>query len=73
MQCVVQYDLIIHQMDVKTTYLHADIDCDIYLEQPAGFEIPGNKVCHLKKSLYGLKQSPINWNNVHTGINSISI
>ena len=64
MQCIVQYDLIIHQMDVKTAYLHADIDCDIYLEQPAGFEIPGNKVCHLKKSLYGLKQSSRNWNNV---------
>ena len=48
MQCVVQYDLIIHQMDVKTAYLRAYMDCDIYLEQPAGFEIPGNKVCHLK-------------------------
>ena len=51
-------------MDVKTAYLHADIDCDIYLEQLAGFETSGNKVCHLKKSLYGLKQSSRNWNNV---------
>ena len=30
MQYVVQYDLIIHQMDVKTAYLQADIGCDIY-------------------------------------------
>ena len=58
----------VHQMDVKTAYLNADIDCEIYVQQPEGF-IKTNKegeklVCKLNKSLYGLKQSGRNWNNV---------
>ena len=65
MQLSVQHDLFIHQLDVKTAYLNAPIDCNIYVKQPEGFEIPGdNKVCHLNKSLYGLKQSGRNWNNL---------
>ena len=50
-----------HQMDVKTAYLNADIDCVIFLEQPEGFVKRNSKgeklVCKLNKSLYGLKQS----------------
>ena len=38
MQMVVQYDLIVHQIDVTTPYLHAPIDCEIFVEQPEGFE-----------------------------------
>ena len=58
-------------MDVKTAYLNAPIDCDIYMEQPEGFKKVGKNgeklVCKLKKSLYGLKQSGRNWNNMlHT-------
>ncbi|KAL0399931.1 UNVERIFIED_CONTAM: Retrovirus-related Pol polyprotein from transposon TNT 1-94 [Sesamum radiatum] len=52
------------QMDVKTTFLHGDLDETIYMSQPDGFI--SNKhtdyVCLLKKSLYGLKQSPRQWN-----------
>ncbi len=55
-------------MDVKKAYLHAPIDCDIYVEQPEGFIIPGKDDEHfvykLKRSLYGLKQSGLNWNSV---------
>ena len=70
-QIAVQYDLIVHQMDVKTAYLNAPIDCEIYVEQPEGFEekcLPHEKlVCKLNKSLYGLKQSGRNWNSLlHT-------
>ena len=64
MQFTVQYDLIIHQMDVKTAYLNANIDCNIYLQQPKGFEQGENKVCHLNKSIYGLKQSGKLWNKL---------
>ena len=68
MQISVQYDLFIHQMDVKNAYLNADIDCEIFVEQPKGFERQGKGgerlVCKLKKSLYGLKQSGRNWNYV---------
>ncbi|RXN12697.1 Retrovirus-related Pol poly from transposon TNT 1-94 [Labeo rohita] len=61
MQLAAQYDLELHQMDVKTAYLHAPIDCEMYMEQPEGFEVKlktGEKlVCKLNKSLYGLKLS----------------
>ncbi|XP_061882014.1 pyruvate dehydrogenase E1 component subunit alpha, somatic form, mitochondrial-like isoform X2 [Entelurus aequoreus] len=42
MQKAAQEDLILHQMDVKTAYLHAPIDCEIYLEQPQGYEKNSN-------------------------------
>lgn len=68
MQMAAQYDLELHQMDVKTAYLHAPIDCEIYMEQPKGFEVKSNRgdklVCKLNKSLYGLKQSGRNWNKM---------
>ena len=57
------YDLEIHQMDVKTAFLNGDIDTDIYIEQPQGYQQNSNQVCKLKKGLYGLKQAPRLWNN----------
>ena len=62
-QIAAEYGLSISQMDVKTAFLNAPIDCDIYVQQPQGYEKPGGLVCKLKKSLYGLKQSGRNWNN----------
>jgi hypothetical protein len=71
LQRTVQNDMTVHQIDVKTAYLNAPIDREIYIEQPAGFEKLGNNgeklVCKLKRSLYGLKQSGRSWNNLlHT-------
>ncbi|HEV7735827.1 MAG TPA: reverse transcriptase domain-containing protein [Chlamydiales bacterium] len=53
----------IHQMDVKTAFLHGDLEEDIYMEQPAGMEEPGkeNWVALLNKSLYGLRQAGRRW------------
>jgi hypothetical protein len=61
----VQNDMLIHQMDVVTAFLNGNLKEEIYMEQPPGYLQPGreNLVCKLKKSLYGLKQSPRCWNN----------
>ena len=51
------------QFDVKTAFLYGDLDEDIRMRQPQGYEDENTSpVCHLKKSLYGLKQNPRQWN-----------
>jgi len=56
-------DFEIHQMDVKTAFLNGELEEDIYMDQPQGFVQDGKEhlVCKLKRSLYGLKQSPRAW------------
>jgi len=55
-------NLQIEQFDVKTAFLYGSLDEEVYMSQPEGFEIDRNRVCLLKRSLYGLKQSPRQWN-----------
>ena len=68
MQLALDFSLDLHQMDVKTAYLNAPIDCELYVEQPEGFikcsETGERLVCKLNKFLYGLKQSGRNWNQL---------
>jgi hypothetical protein len=56
-----QCDLEIKQLDVETAFLNADIKEDLYMVQPQGYET-GGMVCKLKKTLYGIKQAPHDWN-----------
>ena len=53
----------LEKLDVKTTFLHGDLEEEIYMKRPRGYEVKGkeNLVCRLKKSLYGLKKAPRQW------------
>jgi hypothetical protein len=49
-----------HQVDYTAAFAHAPMDEDVYVDMPRGFSEQG-KILKLKKSLYGLKQSPRNF------------
>jgi hypothetical protein len=63
MSLVASMGWILHQMDVKTTFLNGAIKEDVYIEKPQGFEVHSRDthICILKKSLYGIKQAPRAW------------
>ena len=63
MALVVHYDLELHQMDVKTTFLNGNLEENVYVAQPKGFVMEGKERmgCRLKKSIDGLKQISRQW------------
>jgi hypothetical protein len=63
MALVANYDLELHQIDVKTAFLNGDLDENVYMAQPKGFIVKGKEHmgCRLKKSIYGLKQTSRQW------------
>ena len=60
-----EFNMELAQVDIDTAYLYGDIDKELYLAQPEGFEKIGKHgeqlVCRLRKSIYGLKQSGRCW------------
>lgn len=56
-----RFNMYIHQMDVKSAFLNGDLDEEIFMIPPEGFE-KSNKVCKLQKAIYGLKQASRMWN-----------
>ena len=54
---VVFHNYELEQLDVKTAFLHGELEEDIYMQQLEGFIVSGKEdcVCLLKRSLYGLK------------------
>src|SRR5467141_129770 len=51
-------------MDVKTAFLHGDLEEEVYMEQPEGMKEPGKEdwVCYMHKTLYSLMQAAQAWN-----------
>lgn len=60
---VTMFDLELEQLDVKIDFLHGELKEQIYMQQSKRFMIleKEDHVCLLKRSLYGLKQSPRQW------------
>ncbi|MBW0485290.1 hypothetical protein O181_025005 [Austropuccinia psidii MF-1] len=60
---VVNQGYIPYQFDIKTAFLHGEMDANVYVKQVKGFEVPGKEgwVWHLNKSLYGTKKAPRMW------------
>ncbi|KAH9677320.1 CCHC-type domain-containing protein [Citrus sinensis] len=56
-------DMELDQLNVKTAFLHGRLQEKIFMTQPEGYvdSIKPRHVCLLKKSFYGLKQSPRQW------------
>jgi hypothetical protein len=57
---VASHGLLVHHMDVKTTFLNGELEEEIYMTQSDEFVVKGqeDKVCKLQKSVYDLKQAP---------------
>jgi len=50
----------IHHLDVKSAFLHGELEEEVYVSQPEGYVVKGKEQCVLKlsKTLYGLRQAP---------------
>ena len=56
----------VFQLDVKSAFLHGELNESVFVKQPQGYENKGEgrKVYKLKKKvLYEFKQSPRAWYN----------
>nr|GEY82562.1 retrovirus-related Pol polyprotein from transposon TNT 1-94 [Tanacetum cinerariifolium] len=64
----------VYQMDVKSAFIYGEIDEEVYVTQPKGFEDPHNPkhVYKVVKALYGLHQAPKAWPDIMFAISACS-
>lgn len=64
MAIVATKDYEMRHVDIKTAFLHGDVEEEIYIEPPPGYTVAGpGHACRLLKALYGLKQAPRAWHH----------
>jgi hypothetical protein len=68
LQALISYaaseDLNFQQLDVKTAFLNANLEEEVYLKIPQGVNEDRKAKClKLNKAIYGLKQAPLAWFN----------
>jgi histone deacetylase 1/2 len=63
---VASQDLECHQIDIQNAFVQSDLQEQIYMQQPPGYEDGTSQVLQLNKSLYGLKQAPRVWQQTLT-------
>jgi hypothetical protein len=57
-------DLELGGLDIDTAFMYAPIKEDVYIRQPLGFDDGTTNVCHLRRCMYGLKRSPMEFNEL---------
>jgi hypothetical protein len=63
----------VHQMDVKSAFLHGDLQEEFYMEQPPSYvHNDSSLVCRLKKSLYGQLGTP-KWTSFLLPLDSLDV
>ena len=69
----VKKGLKLHQMDITTAFLNGELEEEVYMKQPEGFIADGQEhlVCKVRKSIYGLKQSPRCWNSLNAQLKTM--
>jgi transposase InsO family protein len=70
-----QRNWLLRQFDVKTAFLYGELEEEIYMRQPKGYEEKGKEdhIALLQKGLYGLKQGGRQWNKkLHTAMTGFS-
>lgn len=58
-----KHDLSVHQLDAVTAFLNGELQEEVFMKQPEGYDDNSGRVCRLLKSLYGLKQASKVWND----------
>ena len=67
------YGLTVHLLDAMKAYVGSEIDRQLLMKPPQGFEHKDGEVCEILQSLYGLKQSGRLWNLKIAGLKILEL